>query len=95
MSNVIDFPAPQGADAATVERFQVAFEFGAERALDLIDTLKSNGMDDTSEEMYGSLAGALHMLMWCALDCAPSREAAVRLISDAMKIAERKTDDST
>jgi len=95
MGKVIDFPAPQGADAATVKRFQVAFEFGAERALDLIDTLNSNRMDDTPEAMSGSLAGALHMLMWCALDCAPSREAAVQLISEAMKVAERKTDDST
>lgn len=95
MSNVIEFPAPQGADPAVIKRFQVAFEFGADRALNLIDALHAEGLDETQEEMTGSLAGALHMLMWCTMDCAPDYAAAVQLINEAMKVAKRKTDDSS
>ena len=95
MSNVLEFPAPQGADAAVIKRFQVAFDFGADRALSLIDALHSEKLDETHEEMTGSLAGALHMLMWCTMDCAPDHEVAMKLINEAMQVAERKMNDSS
>lgn len=95
MSNVIDFPSPDGTNDKLIERFQVAFEFGADRALHLIDALHAEKLDETHEEMTGSLAGALHMLMWCTMDCAPDHEAAVKLINESMKVAERKMNDSS
>ena len=93
MGKVVEFRPFDSSDKVK-QRFKAAFEFGSDRALDLIDALHAKKMDDTYEEMTGSIVGALHILMWCAMDCSPSREDAIQLIEEARRVAEQKMDDS-
>jgi len=81
--------------AKNLKSFKAAFERGSEHALNLIDALHAENLDESHEEITGSLIGALHIIMWCAMDCAPDRELAHMLIADATRMAEGKADDSS
>jgi len=94
MGKVIELRA-FSRESENMESFKEAFDKGADHALNLIDALHAENLDESHEKITGSLIGALHIIMWCAMDCAPDRELAHMLIADATRMAEGKADDSS